>query len=747
MIYFTEKSNVKNSKFLLSLPFEKLVNIVTDNNEKKIILEGDNLANNYTTDTYVKCLRKYFKLVIASKGNIKRSFKYSKIMVNNGRSYSEGFGTQNLEKKVRGFLTGEYYNDFDMQTAHPSILLYLVKKYYPNQKYKYLEKYIENRKEILKQYNINKLVPITMMNNNKVYNTNEKFLIKLDSEFKNFQNLFFNNTPNDLKQYENYKGLKKNNKEGSFLNKILCIYESIILENVINKFSLDNVSTKMFDGFHLDKNYYIKDTNEIIKILNDITKEYNIKWSLKKPDTTIQIDEGYIEDDDSNDYKTAKCDFEENHFMIENPVIFGRTYTINKKLEYALYSKEDFKTLTKSIKYEDINNNKVINKNFFDSWIEDPEKKSYKNINFVPKLKKNEEYYNTFTGFEAEYIDEYVENDKAIEIFYQHLSLLTNHNKDSIEYLINYIADIVQNPDKLPNVAILFKSKQGFGKDLLLDIISRFIGHKYFYRTANLDEVFGSFNTSIKDKIILQLNELEGKDGFSQKEKIKNLITEEYSNINEKKIKQYKQSNYLRIFIMSNNISPLEIPHDDRRFVVFKAHYRKPDKNYFKQLVDLKNNNDDIKTLYKYFQSYKIKLDLRNDRPLTDAYMELQENCTNPIYNYLNEVFIKGNIEEYYTFEDGEYKIHKKTGNILIKSNDFYENYKNYLVSENLEFMKTNFKLVKSLLADIGIHKKQFKLDNKNNDYYLFNKDIIREHLEHMDLNNEIIEFTDDDFL
>jgi len=50
-------------------------------------------------------------------------------------------------------------------------------------------------------------------------------------------------------------------------------------------------------------------------------------------------------------------------------------------------------------------------------------------------------------------------------------------------------------------------------------------------------------------------------------------------------------------------------------------------------------------------------------------------------------------------------------------------------------------------LADIGIHKKQFKLDNKNNDYYLFNKDIIREHLEHMDLNNEIIEFTDDDFL
>ena len=259
-----------------------------------------------------------------------------------------------------------------------------------------------------------------------------------------------------------------------------------------------------------------------------------------------------------------------------------------------------------------------------------------------------------------------------------------------------------------------------------------------------MDEVFGSFNTSIKDKIILQLNELEGKDGFSQKEKIKNLITEEFTNINEKKIKQYKQNNYLRIFIMSNNISPLEIPHDDRRFVVFKAHFQKPDKKYFKQLIDLKNNNDDIKTLYEYFKNYQIKLDLRNDRPLTDAYKELQEHCTNPIYNYLNELFIKENIDEYY--DEDEYKKHKKTGDILIKSNDFYQNYKNYLLSEDLNYIKTNFKTVKSLLSDIEINKKQVKINGINNDYYVFNKENIEEHLKHMNLNEDVLEFDEDEF-
>lgn len=240
------------------------------------------------------------------------------------------------------------------------------------------------------------------------------------------------------------------------------------------------------------------------------------------------------------------------------------------------------------------------------------------------------------------------------------------------------------------------------------------------------------------------MNELEGKDGFSKKEKIKNLITEEVTNINEKKITAYPQNNCLRIFIMSNNISPLEIPHDDRRFVVFKAHFQKPNKDYFKQLVDLKNNNDDIKTLYEYLKNYKIKLNLREDRPLTTAYKEMQENCTNPIYNYLNELFIRNNINEYY--EEEEYKTHKKSGNILIKANDFYQNYKNYLLSQELEFIKTNFKLVKSLLADIEINKRQIKINKENGDYYVFNKDKIKEHLKHMDLEEDILEYNDDDF-
>jgi hypothetical protein len=640
---------------------------------------------------------------------------------------------------------GEYYNDFDMTNCHNVILLYLVKKYYPNEQCKYLERYVNNRKEILDKHNITKKDVLIMLNSNKKYVSNNKYLLKLDNEFKRFQYLFYNELPEELNNYKVYQ-IEKKNKEGSFMNKILTIFESNILQETIKHFPPEYVSTLMFDGFHLDKDYYIKDVNEIIDKLNYITKEYNITWTIKPPDNSIKIDEGIIiEDFDNKDYKSIKNKFEKNHFMIENPLLFGKTYMLDGKLNYTLHPKDDFKTITKIYKYEEVNNNRIYTASIFDKWIEDEDKRQYKKINFIPNLKlNNDEYFNTFTGFDAEFIDfdNYKYNEECINIFKDHIGLLTNYNEKSINYVLNYIADMIQNTDKLPAIAMLFKSKQGFGKDLFLDILQTIIGHKYFFRTADLNEVFGSFNSTIKDKIILQLNEVDGKDGFAMKEKLKNLITEEYTNINEKKIKQYKQNNYLRIFIMSNNINPIEISHDDRRFVVFKAHFKKPNREYFNKLVNIKNNKNDIKTLYEYFKNFKININLREDRPKTDAYKEMHENNINPIYKFINEIIVKDNIDEY--FDD--YIKHKKLG-ILIKSIEFYDSYKLYLNENELSHYKITFKNIKSILADIGINKKQVKFNNKNNDYYTFNKEIIEQQLEHMDLEDDIIIIDDDDII
>ncbi len=749
-----------NSDLLLKTFSDKMRTKLYDNEKTQLLLYRKN---------YNKDLKK-----------VKVTYTKSKSLNNIGRILPvRSLGLHNIRRQIRHTLAKNKYVDVDIVCCHHELLLQLCKKNnYPTPN---LEHYVKNRNVMLNHVMDNYKVDKEKAKNlfirllyfgsfNKWSKDNKLVNVKITTELKNFYN--------ELKKIgqkiiENNKDLyllaEENKKDGKFnalgttVSYFLQEIECNILMEIYNYskdkgYILNNNVVLCADGIMIQKKLFdIKLVNELNKYIFDKCG-YDLSFKVKEFDEDyLSILDSHIinhENFDAKLYHEVKEIFEKDHFMIEHPLMYGRTYKKGRYLEYGLYNKNEYKDLVKKNKYvyqEIIETEKGIkykDKDLFDDWIRDTKIRSYNNINFIPKLNNeiNIDYFNTFQGFDGEFINDYTNNEKAIELFYKHLSLLTNYNKDSVEYLINYIADIIQNPDKLPSVAIMFKSKQGFGKDLLLDIISRFIGNKYLYRTANLEEIFGGFNPSIKDKIILQLNELEGKDGFSQKEKIKNLITEEFTNINEKNIKQYKQNNYLRIFIMSNNISPLEIPHDDRRFVVFKAHFQKPDKDYFKQLVDLKNNNDDIKTLYEYLKNYKIKLDLRNDRPLTDAYKEMQENCINPIYNYLNELFIRNNIEEYYTFDDGEYKIHKKTGNILIKANDFYQNYKDYLLSQDLDFIKTNFKTIKALLADIGINKKKIKINKENADYYVFNKDKIKEHLKHMDLEEDILEYNDDDF-
>jgi hypothetical protein len=91
----------------------------------------------------------------------------------------------------------------------------------------------------------------------------------------------------------------------------------------------------------------------------------------------------------------------------------------------------------------------------------------------------------------------------------------------------------------------------------------------YIHRTSEMNELYGHFNIALKNKLIFQCNEIEGKDGCEYKEKLKDTITRDSNTINKKNIKQYKLKNLGLLIVCSNNLTPINIPFDDRRWVVF----------------------------------------------------------------------------------------------------------------------------------------------------------------------------------
>lgn len=698
---FVEYVDIENAKYFINLTNERIMSDMYDPEEMD--------KNGYKIkdiDGYINRIKNYCKRAIFNKGAVIQKYYYSKKLINKGRLFVRGFGLQSIQNSIRGFLIDKKYKDYDMVNASPSILKYLVSEFLPTKNYKNLNNYVKNRETILNEYNISKLDVLICLFSDKATKNNDYYLQNLDNEFKTIQNDFWN-----LPIFPELKDLSKYNKKGSFLCHIIQIYENKILNECRANL---NLSVPMFDGFISDE-----DEEKVLTQLNN--NKYGIKWINKPFNNDIKIDEGLVIENTILDYETAKINFEDKYFMIQNPVLFGWEY-LNEydKKTTTIYNKKDFEILTSDFLYDKLNekSGSIEKVNFFKDWIKDKNKRMYLKSDWIPNLTfDNEKIFNSFTGFEIN--EEPIKyNEVAVQTYLNHIKLLVNHDEKSFKYVVNYIADLFQHPDEKPGVSLLFKAQQGIGKDLLLDFIEKILGSNYIYRTSKLDEVFGTFNGCLKNNLVLQLNEVEGSDGFSNKEKLKDLITTKSFNINEKNMKPYKQTNFSRVIIVSNNFSPIEIPYDDRRFCVFKGG-RNQNRQYYNNLVNLLDNDEALKSILSYFKNIDLSyVNLRNDRPKTSAYEDMKQNSINPIYQFMYNIFFD---EEWKELFKNNYFIRQNY--ILLKSKTLLDEYKEYLYDEGLDYIKINFKLLKNLLNDIGIQKKQFKIHNKHNDYYFIDKD------------------------
>ena len=712
---FVEYLDVDNCKYFINLPNDKIMAEMYDP------LEVDQMGFKIKDiDGYINRIKQFCKKAIFNKGEVRQKYYYSQKLQNKGRLFVRGFGLQKCQNAIRGFLIDKSYLDYDMVNAAPTILKYLTTKYIPHKSYPNLTNYIKNRPQILNEYKLSKLDVICCIYNDKFTKNTDTFLRNLDKEFKDIQNEFFK-----MSLYPEIKDISKYNKKGSFLCHLVQIYEN----NILNECKANvQTSTLMFDGFTSNQNG--------VEVLTQLNKNnYGIEWINKPHNEDIQIDEGLVIENNILDYETVKINFEDTYFMVRNPVLFGWEYrNEEEKKEITFYNKSDFDILTQDILYDGTNKKTfdLEERNFLKDWLKDKKKRLYQRVEWIPNLTyDNDKIFNSFTGFNI-FESPKTFNQEPVDLYLNHIKLLVNNDEDSFIYVRNYIAHLFQKPDELPATSLLFKSQQGLGKDLLTDIIEAILGSEYMAKTSNTDTIFGNFNAALKHTLVLQLNELQGSDGFANKEYLKDLITSRTLTINEKNLKPYKQANYTRVFIFSNNLNPIEIPHDDRRFCVFKGG-RNQNTIYYNKLVDILEDSEALKSILHYFKNVDINnFSLRNNRPVTSAYEDMKQNSKNPLYQYLYNLFTD---DEYKLIFKNDYVI--KSNYILIKSKDLYCNYKSYLDEEGLDHIKIDFKKMKNLFNDVGIQKKSAKINKKVNDYYFIKKQELMNDLETRNLIEE----------
>lgn len=477
-----------------------------------------------------------------------------------------------------------------------------------------------------------------------------------------------------------------------------------------------------------------KEYMELIKkdgsgdVVMDLNKFYNLQSELVMPDELQKEMEMYSKLNKEeqaliNDKKEAfdnECFqdelkkklkyFEQFHFKVMNPACFGRTSYNKTQLVNASEFELQYENVC--VGEDDLKWTKI--------WRSLKYIRTFENVDFLPHPLPCPDYtLNTFNGLRAAKLPSC--EPKDIDLLLNHIKILSGNDEAGSKYIIDYLAHAVQKPGELPRVALVFQSDQGTGKNIFFEnFVRKILGCEYLLQTAEMDKVIGRFSM-INNKLFVIMDETSGKDSFSNSDKIKNIITAEQVAWERKGIDGININNCGRYLFFSNNETPVKIESSDRRYVVYKcSNDRQNDSVYFKEMSKMFNDDAVIKTFYNYLMN-DVDIsdwDSINDRPITEAYQDIQSANTPAMAKWLEERYYELNHLIEMESDDDVLQEHK-----VIPSKTLYLIYTEWLNGNGFKKMEYNTtKFGREIAKYDGISKKR----NKSGIVYVIDYEVLK---------------------
>jgi hypothetical protein len=133
--------------------------------------------------------------------------------------------------------------------------------------------------------------------------------------------------------------------------------------------------------------------------------------------------------------------------------------------------------------------------------------------------------------------------------------------------VVQFIADIVQNPTRRPQFGLLLTGDGGSGKSTIVDIAKLAIGWKHFYHKGDYAPVFAQFSDRLCNNLIVCFDDATA--SRDTVEDLKDAITCKTRDIEIKyQQKVATREVFARVIVCSNKLRPLVFVDDERRFYV-----------------------------------------------------------------------------------------------------------------------------------------------------------------------------------
>ena len=194
-------------------------------------------------------------------------------------------------------------------------------------------------------------------------------------------------------------------------------------------------------------------------------------------------------------------------------------------------------------------------------WLQNQNRRQYRSIVFAPG-KEVSDSYNLWQGFACE------AKPGDCSLLLEHIrENVCRGNEEHNEYLLNWFARTVQQPDGPGQVAVVFRGRMGTGKGVVAKHFGSLWGRHYLH-VSDPKHLVGSFNAHLRDCVVLFGDEAFYAGDKKHESIMKTLVTEEMVMTEAKGVDAEAAPNYVHLIMASNDQWVVPAGADERRYFI-----------------------------------------------------------------------------------------------------------------------------------------------------------------------------------
>lgn len=211
--------------------------------------------------------------------------------------------------------------------------------------------------------------------------------------------------------------------------------------------------------------------------------------------------------------------------------------------------------------------NLCVSRQLHRSWMESLDKRVVRiaEVGFDPSERDTSILCNLWGGWPTK-PDTSGRCDKLLELG-EYLCSQDARAADMWRWLLRWLAYPIQHPGAKMKTAIIMHGPQGTGKNLFFEAVLSIYGD--YGQVVDQDAIEDKHNDFMSRKLMLVADEVVARqEMYHAKNKLKGLVTSDWIRINPKHLASHRERNHVQIVFLSNEVQPMALERDDRRYAV-----------------------------------------------------------------------------------------------------------------------------------------------------------------------------------